>query len=612
GEYEVVFNDLSGWTTPATETVTVQEASPAPAPASATDGNDASVTGTYTLILGSLEVNVATSPNYDPLNSSATWTLSQTSTVSGITFSTISRSGSKTINDVPLGDYEVVFDDAAGWITPGNKSLTLSSATTESTTGTYALQVGTLNINVESSPNYDPLNSSATWTLNQTASTSGFPFSTISGTGSQSFSDVPYGTYEVVFDDATGWETPGAQTLLLPAVQDRANSVNPTVTSDEASATGTYVLKVGTLTVNIASDPDWDDTNDNAGWTVTAQSTVSGISFTPVSGTGTQTINDVPLGIFDIDYADRTGWVTPASDTVTVEETSPAPAESSDGNDASVTGTYTLEMIDLTVTITTSHSPSSIPGSAPWSVSGTTTGGPSFSTSGTGSGVETIPTGDYTISYGDFTNWDTPADEPIAVNIAREVVGLYVRHLGSVEVFITPDAAIAGGAGWRTNPNEGWRDSGTTASGIPTGIVYVEFNDATDYFTPSSVQVIITDGTTQTVIVSYSDDLTGTGNLQINIDGVNGNGNGSAPANIQTLPQWRFAGENTWYDSGVIIANIANGNYDIEFSVVEGHLPPSQTSVTVRPGIDNDVAAEYLRPLIVHKSDYDGDGAEDL
>jgi hypothetical protein len=54
------------------------------------------------------------------------------------------------------------------------------------------------------------------------------------------------------------------------------------------------------------------------------------------------------------------------------------------------------------------------------------------------------------------------------------------------------------------------------------------------------------------------------------------------------------------------------GTYQVEYKTIAGWIKPHLKSVKVNPGIANKHTAEYVRPLIVHRSDYDGNGTEDL
>ena len=74
---------------------------------------------------------------------------------------------------------------------------------------------------------------------------------------------------------------------------------------------------------------------------------------------------------------------------------------------------------------------------------------------------------------------------------------------GSLQVTITPSAAITAGAQWRRANTNPWFDSGTTETGIPIGGQTVEFKVIPNWIAPSNVTESIRAGQTTTLTRSY-------------------------------------------------------------------------------------------------------------
>jgi hypothetical protein len=76
---------------------------------------------------------------------------------------------------------------------------------------------------------------------------------------------------------------------------------------------------------------------------------------------------------------------------------------------------------------------------------------------------------------------------------------------GSLQVAITPQAAIDAGAQWRRVGTTTWFNSGFTETGIPPGDYEVEFSTVTGWNKPANQPVTITDATLTTTSGTYTD-----------------------------------------------------------------------------------------------------------
>ncbi len=143
----------------------------------------------------------------------------------------------------------------------------------------------------------------------------------------------------------------------------------------------------GTVVVN--PDPD----SINASWTLTGPYSYS------QSGTGDQTLNNLPAGDYTLTWGNMLGWTRP---TPVSEKTKNV----ADGGTTIFVGTY----VQQTGTVFINPDPDSI--AAPWTV----TGPYGYSNLGTGDQtLSNLPIGDYTITWGNVAGWDQPASETKAI-----------------------------------------------------------------------------------------------------------------------------------------------------------------------------------------------------
>lgn len=601
--YKINFSAVAGYSTPAEQII-------------APSMNGTIVTANYiSSATLSVTINQAVSALYG--NSPGTYTIS-----GPVNHGPTASNYGPTV--VPPGDYTITFLNlsAQGWSLSQNLSSnqTLDPGETVNMVGTYSLDTRnlTVDLTVDSAAPQFP---KGRWRPLLKKPDNSFEPAAAYQAGGASVALQRTRTYKIEFEEKPGYTT--------PAMSDEF------VLNDNTGAAGNYRTKRGNLTVNITSDPNWEPTNSGAQWTVSGVA-INGDVFVD-AGTGTDAVNGIPIGTYTVTYNALAGWQLPAADVVTVEELydgpilPPAPAAKVDGPEASVTALYTLEMGLLAVNVTTDLPNAMIPATAPWTVVGTSVGGPPVNTGNAGTTAMLVPTGNYTLAFGNFPGWDTPADQAFAIGIGGAALnGHYIRHKGTVKVTITSatpgpqvvvlsDEALSASpdhAQWRLAGSVGWRESGTEAGGIPTGVITIEFHPATGFHTPAPAEVEIDKNGLTEIVVNYPVDNTGTGDLYVGFSGAHlAESGATAPAGSTTWfaePRWRFKGTDTWYGADVKIINLMQGDYPLEFALVPGHVLPDLTSVKVRPGILNEATGAYVRPFIAHASDYDGDGRADL
>ncbi|MCL5271623.1 MAG: SBBP repeat-containing protein [bacterium] len=145
----------------------------------------------------------------------------------------------------------------------------------------------------------------------------------------------------------------------------------------------------------------------------------------------------------------------------------------------------------------------------------------------------------------------------------------FIDKAGSLQVAITPPAAVAGGARWRRVGTGAWRESGEVEEFIPAGGCAVEFNDLTGWVKPANQMVSIAKDTTATLSVSYALDV---GSLSVTIE----------PAQAAAGARWRRVGTTTWLDSGGTEAGVPSGDWFVEFNDVAGWDKPVARDCTVK------------------------------
>jgi hypothetical protein len=215
GNHVVSFKDISGWSTPSNKTVSISS------------NQTTSTTGTYTQQTGSLKVTISPS---DAISAGAQWNVDDGDW----------KNSGATVSGLSVGNHTVSFKNISGWDAPSNKTVTINSNQTTSTTGTYtqqAQQTGSLKVIL--SPN-DVINAGAQWNVDDGDwKNSG---TTVSG--------LSIGNHTVSFKDISGWSAPSNETvsispnqiLNISATYTENNSENELIWEDgfESYTSGTF------------------------------------------------------------------------------------------------------------------------------------------------------------------------------------------------------------------------------------------------------------------------------------------------------------------------------------------------------------------------------------
>ena len=112
GQHTVEFSDVAGWAKPGNRVVTVNS------------GQTASITGTYTTQIGTLQVTI--SPQ-GAIDAGAQWRVD----------GGVWHGSGETQTGLSAGQHLVEFSDVVGWTKPGNQAVTISNGQTTAIVGTY-------------------------------------------------------------------------------------------------------------------------------------------------------------------------------------------------------------------------------------------------------------------------------------------------------------------------------------------------------------------------------------------------------------------------------------------------------------------------------------------
>ncbi|MFP4173974.1 MAG: peptidoglycan DD-metalloendopeptidase family protein, partial [Candidatus Hydrogenedentota bacterium] len=157
---------------------------------------------------------------------------------------------------------------------------------------------------------------------------------------------------------------------------------------------------------------------------------------------------------------------------------------------------------------------------------------------------------------------------------------------GTLEVMLTPDEAVDAGAQWRVADGD-WLDSGENVE-LDPGEHEVTFREVDGFVTPEAQTVVVESDATAEESAAYVE----TGALQGVVEP------GEA---VDAGAQWRIDG-GEWQESGVVLEDLAPGEYDVVFDDVESWVTPEAREVTVEEGETADTVGQY--ELVTYALEY--------
>jgi hypothetical protein len=226
-------------------------------------------------------------------------------------------------------------------------------------------------------------------------------------------SDLTVGNHTISYKAVSGWTTPANQTVTVSA-------------NSTATATGTYGAQFGSLQVTISPA---GAVSGGAQWRVDSGAYQN-------SGA---TVSNLSVGAHTLEFKPISGWATPSSQTVIIN------------NNATTTASGAYVATASTGSLQVTISPAgAVSAGAQWQVDGG-----AFQNSG--ATVSNLAVGSHTLAFKTVSGWTTPSSQTVTISASNttSASGTYVAvaTTGSLQVFIDPAAAVTGGAQWQV----GWR-----------------------------------------------------------------------------------------------------------------------------------------------------------
>nr|NIQ90274.1 hypothetical protein [Deltaproteobacteria bacterium] len=500
GSHTIEYSTVAGWDTPASEVVQIN------------NGITTTTIGTYTQQTGSLQVAILPP---EAIAAGAKWQVDSDG---------IWRDSGDTKTGLTVGSHTVEYSTVTGWNKPADEIVQISDGLTTTTTGTYTQQTGSLQVTISPQAAID---AGAQWRVDGGA----WRDSDYTETG------LTVGSHTVEYSTVAGWNKPADEIVQI--------SDGLTTTT-----TGTYTQQTGYLQVTISPQGAID-----AG----AQWRVDG---------GAWRDSDyieagLAVGSHTVEYSTVAGWDTPANETVQIN----------DGLTTTTTGTYVQQTGSLQVAILPQGA---IDAGAQWRVDNRRWRDSNYIETGLSAGL-------HTVRYKDISGWGTPAEETVQISdgLTTTTTGTYVQQTGSLQVTISPQAAVDAGAQWRVDGGA-WRDNGYTETDLTVGSHTVEYSTVAGWDTPAEEIVQINDGLTTTTTGTY---VQQTGSLQVTI---------SPQAAIDAGAQWRVDG-GAWRDSDYTETGLTVGSHTVEYSTVAGWSKPADEIVQINDGLTTTTTGTYVQ-----------------
>ncbi|MCF7837926.1 MAG: carboxypeptidase regulatory-like domain-containing protein, partial [Candidatus Marinimicrobia bacterium] len=504
------------------------------------------------------------------------------------------------LNNIPVANYTLEFRSVSGWDRPGNRTVGIIANACRMETATYTRQQGSLRVTIEPS---GARSAGAQWRLTSGPDTG--------WKNSGAILTVPLSAYTLEYRNISGWDRPSSTSVSIQA--------NQTI-----SRTGTYTQPVANLGVTInpsgarsagaqwrvttGPDTGWKTSGTIltlpagnytvsyrtlAGWVTPANESVSLAAYTSNGRTGTyvehgafngqinpsavranarwrlsgngydsswqshNTTLSVPPGSgYTLQFNDVTGWVRPGNQSVTV----------SSATSTGRTGTYEQPVGSLYVTLEPGAARSA---GARWRL----TGGPDTAWKTSGSSLNNLPVGTYTLECKSLTGWDHPANRSVTLiaNATKIEEAVYVQH-GTFTGQINPAEARAS-ARWRltrSGYDSNWQSHGVTLT-VPPGSGYtLQFNEVTGWGRPANQTFSLAAATSHVRTGTYEQSQ---GSLRVTIEPSAARGAGA---------QWRLTSgpDTAWKTSGAMVT-VPSGAYTLEYKSLSGWNRPASENLSI-------------------------------
>jgi hypothetical protein len=234
-------------------------------------------------------------------------------------------------------------------------------------------------------------------------------------------------------------------------------------------------------------------------------------------------------------------------------------------------GAFSVQTGSLQVTITPS---AAVSAGAQWRVDGG-----AWQNSGT---TVSLTVGSHTLSFNAIGGWNAPPSQTVAINNGQTITacGNYTQQTGSLQVTISPTAAIAAGAKWQVDGGA-WRNSGATVADLQVGSHTVSFNTISGWTTPTNQTISVRFNSTVAATGAYARQ---TGSLTVTIN---------PEAAISAGAKWRVD-EGTLQSSGAMVTNLWVENHTVSFNTISGWIAPSNQTISVSANSTATASGTYV------------------
>ena len=411
--------------------------------------------------------------------------------------SVLSRSKSGTVSGGSAGMKLRVLDTSVGEVS--KSTVVLHAITVKGNGEAGAASTGSLTVTM--------VPETATWSVGGQTYASG------------ATAEVLAGTHTVSFGAPSGYTAPASSNVTVSA-------------GGSKSIKATCAAQAGSLTVTLGPS---GAVSAGAKWKAAGTNHESGATATLAAGT------------YTVSFLSATGYVTPASQSVTV------PA----GGAATASATYEVKPASLKVTLD--------PPGGTWKVAGT-----NFASGATA----TLAPGTYTVSFNPQTGYATPESQSVtlAAGGSKTLTVRYPGLAGIVRYVLSPSSGT-----WKING--GTYASGETAE-VPSGTYTVTFGALAGYTVPANQTVVVDAEETVERTAAYTEKP---GHLTVKMTPTN-------DASVRAA-LWHVDGAS--HANGETVA-LAAGNYTVTFDEVAGYTAPAAMAVAVESEHDQTQTAEYV------------------
>jgi len=273
------------------------------------------------------------------------------------------------------------------------------------------------------------------------------------------------------------------------------------------------------------------------------------------------TVTNLAVGNHTVGFSTIPGWTTPTNQTVSVKSNLTATAS----------GVYVQQFGSLQVTISPA---SAITAGVQWQVDG-------GKWENSGATVSGLAVGNHTVGFDTVSGWITPASQTVAVSDDSTAIasGTYAAK-DSLQVTITPAAAISAGAQWQVDAGP-LQNSGATVTNLSAGSHTISFSTVSGWTTPTNQTITVTANSTIRASGTY---VSQPGSLQVTIN---------PGAAITAGAKWQVDG-GAFHASGASVTNLSAGKHSVSFNAISGWSSPSNQSVTITSGQMATLTVSYL------------------